>query len=152
MLLQDIFRPESIKTDLEANNKDELFEELADCFSRDKKTNRKEILSALKKREAKMSTCIQKGVAIPHGKTAAVESVLGVLGISRKGVDYDSLDGEPVYVLFALVAPEKDTESQLKILKRLAALLDNPQFLPDLQAQNNAEEVCRLICKYELGK
>jgi PTS system fructose-specific IIC component/PTS system nitrogen regulatory IIA component len=129
MFLQDVFHPEFIKVNLEAVDKDEAFEELADYFCQTGKENiREEIMEALRIREQKMSTGIQKGIAIPHGSTNAVDTVSGVLGISRKGVDYEALDGEPVYLLFMLVAPPKDTETHLRILKRLAELLENPQF------------------------
>jgi PTS system fructose-specific IIC component/PTS system nitrogen regulatory IIA component len=150
MFLHEIFPPEFIKVDLEAEDKDEAFEELVDHFCQAEKSNaREEILEALRERESKMSTGIHKGIAIPHGKTNAVESVRGVLGISRKGVDYDSLDGEPVYLLFMIVAPQKDSEKHLRILKRLAELLENPQFYIDLQAQKEPQGAHKIIAKYE---
>ena len=150
MFLQDVFHPEFIKVNLEAEDKDEAFEELADYFCQASKINiREEILDALRTREDKMSTGIQKGIAIPHGNTNAVEAVSGVLGISRKGVDYEALDGEPVYLLFMIIAPEKDVETHLRILKRLAGLLENPQFYIDLQAQKDAQGAYKIICKYE---
>jgi len=150
MFLHDVFSPEFIKVNLEAEDKDEAFEELVDhlCQVGDSDA-RDEILDALTLREAKMSTGIQKGVAIPHGNTNAVDSICGVLGISRKGVDYDALDGEPVYLLFMLVTPQKDAEKHLRILKRLAGLLDNPQFCFDLQSQRDSQSAYKMLCKYE---
>jgi PTS system fructose-specific IIC component/PTS system nitrogen regulatory IIA component len=150
MFLHDVFQPEFIKVDLEAEDKDEAFEELADHFCQVDKSNvREDILEALNEREAKMSTGIQKGIAIPHGKTNAVDKVRGVLGISRKGVDYDALDGEPVYLLFMIVAPQQDSEKHLRVLKRLAELLENPQFYIDLQSQKDSRAAYKIICKYE---
>jgi PTS system fructose-specific IIC component/PTS system nitrogen regulatory IIA component len=96
-----------------------------------------------------MSTGIQKGIAIPHGNTNAVDTVCGVLGISRDGIDYDALDGEPVYLLFMLIAPDKDSEKHLRILQRLAELLGNPQFSQDLQVQKDPQAAYKIICKYE---
>jgi len=150
MFLRDVFPPGVIKVNLEAEDKDEAFEELVDHFCQAGKLNvREEILDALREREAKMSTGIQKGIAIPHGKTNAVASVCGALGISRKGVDYDALDGEPVYLLFMLIAPQKDSEKHLRILKRLAELLENPQFAAELQSQRDVQGAYKVICKYE---
>lgn len=150
MFVHDVFSPEFIKIDLEAEDKDEVFEELADYFCQTHTSNiRKELLDALKEREAKMSTGIQKGIAIPHGSTNAVNTVSGVLGISRKGVDYDALDGNPVYLLFMIVAPREDSDTHLRILKRMAELLENPEFYIDLQAQKDAQGAYRVICKYE---
>jgi PTS system fructose-specific IIC component/PTS system nitrogen regulatory IIA component len=152
MFLQDLFTPEYIKVGLEAEDKDEAFEELIDHLCQnDHSSLRDEILEALMAREAKMSTGIQKGIAIPHGKSSAVGAIRGVLGVSKKGVDYDALDGEPVYLLFMIIAPPADSEQHLRILKRLAELLENPQFCIDLQAQNDAQGAFRIIKKYEDG-
>jgi PTS system fructose-specific IIC component/PTS system nitrogen regulatory IIA component len=150
MFLYEVFPPELIKIGLEAEDKEEVFEELVDQFCQVRKSNvREELLEALREREAKMSTGIHKGIAIPHGKTNAIESLQGILGISKKGIDYDALDGQPVYLLFTLLAPEKDSEKHLRLLKRLAGLLDNPQFYTDLVAQNDAQGANGVIKKYE---
>jgi PTS system fructose-specific IIC component/PTS system nitrogen regulatory IIA component len=150
MFLREVFPPELIKVDMEAGDKEEAFEELVDHFCQVEKSNaREEILEALREREAKMSTGIHKGIAIPHGKTNAVENVYGVLGISRKGIDYDALDGAPVYLLFMVLAPQKDSEKHLRILKRMAELLENPQFYMDLVAQKDPQSACGIIRKYE---
>jgi len=150
MFLHDVFPPQFIKVNLEAEDKDEAFEEMVDHFCQVTKSHaREEILTSVKAREAKMSTGIQKGIAIPHGTTNAVGTVCGVLGISRDGVDYDALDGEPVFLLFLLIAPEKDSEKHLRILQRLAELLGNPQFSQDLQTQKDQQGAYKIICKYE---
>jgi PTS system fructose-specific IIC component/PTS system nitrogen regulatory IIA component len=150
MFLYEVFPPELIKIGLEAEDKDEVFEELVDHFCQVKRSNtREEILEAMREREAKMSTGIHKGIAIPHGKTNAIETLQGVLGISKKGIDYDALDGQPVYLLFMLMAPQKDSEKHLRLLKRLAGLLDNPQFYTDLVAQNDTQGANGVIKKYE---
>ena len=150
MFLYEAFPPELIKIGLEAEDKDEVFEELVDQFCQVKKINvREEILKALRERESKMSTGIQKGIALPHGNTNAIDKVYGILGISKKGIDYDALDGQPVYLLFTLLAPVVDSERHLRLLKRLAELLDNPQFYTDLLAQNDPQSANRIIKKYE---
>jgi len=150
MFLHEVFQPEHIKLDLEADDKDEVFEELVDHFCQvEKNSGRDEILEALFEREAKMSTGIHKGLAVPHAKTVAVDSLKGVLGISRKGIDYDALDGEPVYLVFMLIASEEEPEKHLRILRRLVELLENPQFYTELLAQNTPAGVYKIICKYE---
>ncbi|MDR3161313.1 MAG: PTS sugar transporter subunit IIA [Spirochaetaceae bacterium] len=150
MYLCDLFPPECIKVGLEAEDKDEAFEEMVDHFCQASKSNAREnILEALRIRESKMSTGIRKGIAIPHGKTNAVDRVHGVLGISKKGIDYDALDGKPVYLLFMMLAPQRDSEEHLRHLKRLAELLDNPKFYTDLVAQEDAQGAHGIIKKYE---
>jgi PTS system fructose-specific IIC component/PTS system nitrogen regulatory IIA component len=150
MLLSELFPPEFIKIGLEAEDKDEVFEELADAFCQASHLNiREDILDAVRERERKMSTGIQKGIAVPHGKSNAVDQVYGMLGISRQGIDYDALDGEPVYLLFMVIGPQSSTEKHLRILKRLAELLENPQFFTDLAAQNDSSQASAVIRKYE---
>jgi PTS system fructose-specific IIC component/PTS system nitrogen regulatory IIA component len=150
VFLNEIYKPEFIKVGLEAEDKDEAFEELVDHFCRAAKINaREEILDAIRDRESKMSTGIRQGIAIPHGKTPAVDQLYGVLGISKAGIDYDALDGKPVYLLFLILAPEEDMEKHLMVLKRLAELLDNPQFYTELVSQNKSQDAYGIIKKYE---
>jgi PTS system fructose-specific IIC component/PTS system nitrogen regulatory IIA component len=150
MFLHEVFPARCVKLDLEAEDKEEAFEEMVDHLCLVSRLNaREEILTALREREAKMSTGIHKGIAVPHGKTNVVNDVYGVLGISRKGIDYDALDGEPVYLLFMLLAPQKDSEKHLRILKRLAELLENPQFYMDLLSQKDPQGAHNVISKYE---
>lgn len=150
MILQDVLMPEFIKVDMEAEDKDEAFEELVDFFCQIENLNaHDEILEAIAAREAKMSTGIHKGIAVPHGKTRAVSTMRGVLGISKKGIQYDSLDGEPVYLLFMIISPMEDSEKYLRLLKHLAELVENPHFQIDLQAQKEQQSAHKIICKYE---
>jgi PTS system fructose-specific IIC component/PTS system nitrogen regulatory IIA component len=150
MFLTEVFPPELIKIGLEAEDKDEVFEEMVDHFCQIKKLSvRNEILQAIIEREAKMSTGIHKGIAVPHGKTDALDGIYGILGISRKGIDYDALDGQPVYILFMLLAPEKDSEQHLRLLKRLAGFLDNPLFYTELLSQPDSQNAHRIIKRYE---
>ena len=150
MFLYETFPPELMKIGLEAEDKDEVFEEMVDKFCQGKNANiREEILEALWERESKMSTGIKKGIALPHGKTSVMTDVQGILGISKKGIDYDALDGQPVYILFMILSPQTDSENHLRILKRLASLLGNHQFYVDLLAQNDPQSVSGIIKKYE---
>lgn len=150
MLLSEVFLPEFIIDDLQAEDKDEVFEEMVDRFCRVTKLNvREEVLSALHEREAKMSTGIQNGIAIPHGKTTVVEKVFGVLGVSKTGVAYDSLDGKPVYLVLMLLAPPVEAERHLHLLQRMASLLRNPDFYKDIVEAGNAGKIFEILKKYE---
>ena len=150
MILQDVLLPEFIKIDIEAEDKDEAFEELIAWYCQaDKSDAHDEILEAIQAREAKMSTGIQKGIAVPHGKTSAVKTMRGVLGISSKGVQYDALDGEPVYLLFMIIAPMEDSEKYLRLLKHLAELMEIPQFQIELLAQKDPQSAFKVIRKFE---
>lgn len=150
MFLYDIFQPERVVMRLASENKDEVFEELVDqfCQTEQIKVN-VNILEALWERESKMSTGVIRGVAIPHAQTPAVGKPGGILGISKRGIDYDALDGQPVHLVFMLLAPPADSEMYLLLLKRLAGLLENHQFIKDLQSQNDPQGVNGIIRKYE---
>jgi len=150
MFLNEIFPPELIKIGLEADNKDEVFEELVDKFCQVRKTGSREaILEALWEREYKMSTGIQKGIAIPHGKSGVLDKIYGILGVSKKGIDYDALDNQPVFLIFMLLAPNTDSEEHLRLLKRIAELLDNHRFYEDLLVQRDSQGANGIIKKYE---
>jgi PTS system fructose-specific IIC component/PTS system nitrogen regulatory IIA component len=150
MILQEALLPEFIKINMESEDKDEAFEELVDFYCQvDKSNSRGEVLKAIQDREAKMSTGIHKGIAVPHGKTKAVKDLKVVLGISQKGIQYDSLDGEPVYILFMFISPMEDSEKYLRLLKHLAQLVDMPQFKTELQSQKDQTGAFKVIRKFE---
>jgi nitrogen PTS system EIIA component len=151
MLLQKVFAHSSIKIGLESEDKDELFEELVDILAKEggRDFPRSAVLLAVRDREAKMSTGIKRGIALPHGKAEGLSGLMGVLGISKRGIEYASLDGEPVYLVFMLVSDPKDSELHLAALKRLAILLDDPEFYTDLIKAESPERAAAIIRNYE---
>ncbi|MGA2546044.1 MAG: PTS sugar transporter subunit IIA [Rectinemataceae bacterium] len=151
MLLQRVFAPGSIKIGLESEDKDELFEELVDMLAKEggRGFPRASVLAAIREREDKMSTGIKKGIAVPHGKAEGLSGLTGALGISKRGIEYSSLDGEPVYLVFMLVSDPKDSELHLAALKRLAVLLDDPEFYTDLSRADSPERANAIIRNYE---
>jgi PTS system fructose-specific IIC component/PTS system nitrogen regulatory IIA component len=151
MLLQRVFAPGSIKIGLESEDKDELFEELVDMLAKEggRDFPRTSVLTAVREREDKMSTGIKKGIALPHGKAEGLPGLIGALGISRRGIEYASLDGEPVYLVFMLVSSVKDSELHLAALKRLAILLDDPEFYTDLLRADSPARANAIIRNYE---
>jgi PTS system fructose-specific IIC component/PTS system nitrogen regulatory IIA component len=150
MLLSEIFLPEFIKYDLEAEDKEEVFEELVEHFcAATKNPSYEEIIAALKEREAKMSTGVQNGIAIPHGKTGAVERMYGVLGVSKNGIEYEALDGKPVYLVMMILAPPVEAEKHLHLLQRIAEVLRNPDFYTDVLAASDAHHIYDVVKKYE---
>jgi PTS system fructose-specific IIC component/PTS system nitrogen regulatory IIA component len=135
---------------LEAEDKTEVFEELVDLLVTQYHTDsRDEILEAIRRREEKMSTGIKKGIAIPHAKTKFTRGVIGVLGVSDHGIDYESLDGEPVRILFLLVSSEEDAATHLAVLKKIALLVENDSFSREVIGAGSPEKVNRIIKKYE---
>jgi PTS system nitrogen regulatory IIA component len=150
LLLQELLVPGRIKCHLEAEDKSEAFEELVDLLvTHYDLCCRDDILDAINRREAKMSTGIKRGIAIPHAKTTFTKGVIGVLGISDEGIDYESLDGEPVRMLFLLVSSEEDAGTHLSVLKKIALLVENASFVREACAAADPESVHRVLRSYE---
>lgn len=150
LTLQELFLPGRIKCRLEGEDKSEAFEELVDVLVTQYGLEcRDDILEAIIRREAKMSTGIKKGIAIPHAKTSFTHGVIGVLGISERGIDYESLDGEPVHLLFLLVSSEDDAGTHLAVLKKIALLVEDPGFVREARAAGDPQKVHGIIRSYE---
>lgn len=153
MILQKVFQPSTIKTGLESDSKEELFEELIEVLARayppQKPFPRQQIFDALTRREAKMSTGISKGIALPHATVEGLDTLRGVLGISAKGIDYDALDGHPVFLAFMLLTPPDDTEVHLQALQRIAVLINAHGETTKLAGAKTPQEAFALIKEFE---
>lgn len=150
MFFSKVFSPKSILINLESEDKDELFEEMVQAiYSAHPEINREEALKALQARESQMSTGIIHGIAVPHGTSGSVRGCIGAVGISRNGIDYNALDGEPVNLVFMLLCGAQDNELHLEVLKKLAELLKNPEFAAGLFEKTSAQEVFDAMCEAE---
>jgi mannitol/fructose-specific phosphotransferase system IIA component (Ntr-type) len=96
-------------------------------------------------REALGSTAIGQGIAIPHTKSDAATKLVSALAISKKGVNFDSLDGEPVYIFFLLIAPSDSAGPHLKALARVSRLLKDKFFRDSLKNTKTAKDVMDLL-------
>lgn len=152
MLLQDLFPIKNIKVGLESEDRDEVLEELVDVLAgaTADKLDRSAIVEALRVREAKMSTGIKRGMALPHCMIAGLPATYGVLGISKTGVDFESLDGERAYLFFLLVSPPSDFELHLRTLQRLATLLEDSKFSTELLSSRDASGAWALLKRSEM--
>ena len=103
------------------------------------------LVQILMKRESLGSTGIGQGVAIPHGKTDAVDRLVAAFGVSRAGVNFDSLDGEPVALFFLLIAPEDSAGPHLKALARISRLLKDKHFRDSLRSAKDEKALVKII-------
>ena len=107
MKIHEILDKRAIKIGLNATDKTGVLKELVGILSNIRNIgDQKSIVKALVERENLGSTGIGQGIAIPHGKTDKVDSLVAILGVSNQGVNFDALDGEPVYIFFLLVTPK----------------------------------------------
>ena len=148
MKIGDFLCTKATTIDLKSTNKKDIIQELVgilvDVGEIDKK-NKPKLTETLLAREALGSTAIGQGVAIPHGKCEFVTKLVAALGISKKGVDFDSLDGEPAYIFFLLVAPIDSAGPHLKALARISHILKDRYFREHLRQAKDEKIILKLI-------
>ncbi len=152
MRLLDYLSQDTILLDMEAGSKEEALEALVDLLVKGGKISpedRESVLEVLKEREKLGSTGVGSGIAIPHGYSPCVPEVTLAVGVSRKGVDFDALDGKPVHIFFLLISPPKETLTHLKVLARIARFSRDRDFRKKLISADSAEEIFRIIKERE---
>ncbi|MGL4999999.1 MAG: PTS sugar transporter subunit IIA [Cetobacterium sp.] len=148
--ITDYMSEELILLNLKAKNKDEVLKELSALIVKSEKIEKKDfIYKALLEREILGSTGIGKGVAIPHAKTDAAQSLTIAFGISREGVDFKSLDQEKVKIFFVFASPFRDSQIYLKVLARISRLIREENFREKLLNCQNTREILGCINKEE---
>ena len=124
MHLSQLLNPQSIDVQLRSKTKREAIAELVALLEKSHGlSSGGEILDRVLKREAMMSTGIGNGIAIPHGKARAVDRLVAACAVSRTGVEYDSVDGEPATLFILLVSPEDVGGPHVKVLANISRLL-----------------------------
>ena len=146
MRLQDILKKTSVMTNLQSTKKNDVLRELVDLLG-DEIADKDKIMKILIDRENLGSTGIGQGIAVPHGKTDDIHKLVAALGISKKGVNFNSLDGEPVYIFFLLIAPKDSAGPHLKALARISRIFRDSHFCGILKKIDNNERVYDLIIK-----
>jgi nitrogen PTS system EIIA component len=142
----DFLDVKAVLPDLAASTKREALEELAALLHKDGKIkDMKMTVDVLMEREKLGSTGIGQGIAIPHAKTDQASQVVAAFGRSRRGVQFDALDGDPVHLVFLLVAPPDAAAMHLKALARISRLLKDKFFRQALRDSKEASEIIKLI-------
>lgn len=150
VLLTELLTPARIKIPLSAASKDDILRELVELLKQEKpEVDTTEVLEAVRQREQVLSTGIGNGVAIPHGKTSAVDSLVLTAGVAPEGADFEALDGQPVHLFFLLVGPESAAGDHVKALSRIARLLQRTSFRSRLTAASSAEEFYAVLTEAE---
>ncbi len=148
MKIMDFLSADAVTVDLRSINKTDAIKELVDLLiaaeELDKKDKNK-VVELLLAREALGSTAIGHNVGIPHAKTDCVKDLIAAFGMSKRGVDFDSLDGEPVYIFFLLLAPQDSAGPHLKALARISRLIKDKYFRDVLRQAKDKKEVTRII-------
>jgi len=150
MQLSQILKIEFINADLSAKNKDEALAEMVNAIvSGGIKLDNSHIVEVLKQRENLGSTGIGEGVAIPHGKIAALNDIVIAFGRSIEGISFDSIDGKPVHLIFLLLAPENSAGQHLKILAKISKMLKETGFRKRLLKAKSSSDIYKIILDQE---
>lgn len=148
MKFTDFVSRDAIIADLEADDKEGVIREMAGGLAKAGGIAPQEldgIVKAILKREELGSTGIGRGVAVPHTKHASVERLIGSVAVSREGVDFNSLDGEKVQLVFLLVSPPDRPGDHLRALENISRQLRDDTFCRFLKQSKSAEDVMLLL-------
>ncbi len=148
MIIIEHLNRKAISADLKKETKEKVLEELTELLivsGAIKEKDKSEIMEVLLAREEIGSTGIGYGVAIPHGKCQVVESVVLAIGYSKKGVNFNSIDGKPVHLFFLLLTSPEHGQLHLKVLARLSRFLKDKLFRESLVKAKNADEMYGII-------
>lgn len=151
MKIMDFLNEKAISADLKSEDKKKVIQELTDLLVKAgelKPRMKDDVVKILLNREALGSTGIGQGVAIPHGKSEQVKELVGAFAVSKKGINFDSLDGEPAHIFFLLLAPIESSGPHLKALARISKLLKDKYFRDSLK-NAESEKVLLKIMKEE---
>lgn len=153
MRIKDILSPESMIMDLKATTKDEAISEMADLEVATGIVNNKEkFVESIWAREKESTTGIGGGIAMPHARNEYINKARVLFAKSEKGVDFDSLDQQPVHLFFMITAPAGADNTHLQALAKLSSLLINPNLVEKLKAAKTADEVIDLFSQAEADK
>ena len=141
MKILDVLQKDAILPDLTSRDKKGVIEELVSPVIRIANVNQEDLVRVLMDRERLGSTGIGGGIGIPHGKLTGLESLILSFGLSRKGVDFESMDGRPTHIFFLLITPENSTGLHLKLLARISKILKNDLFKAKLLKAADRDEI-----------
>jgi nitrogen PTS system EIIA component len=145
MPLTDLVAPNAILPALKVNNKKQVLQELAARAAALTGQNEKTIFDTLMQREKLGSTAVGSGIAIPHGKLPTLTRLFGLFARLDRAVDFEALDGQPVDLIFLLLAPEGAGADHLKALARVARLLRDSTVADKLRASQDAEALYAVL-------
>ena len=148
MKITDFLDEGAVCVELKSESKDSVIRELVGLLVKAnaiKDKDQAKLARILLDREALGSTGIGQGVAIPHGKADCVEQLVGAVGVSRGGMNFDSLDGELTHIFFLLVAPQDSAGPHLKALARISRLLKEKHFRDSLRGAKDTKTLIKIL-------
>ncbi|MDA3875189.1 MAG: PTS sugar transporter subunit IIA [Kiritimatiellae bacterium] len=146
MNIRKAIHKDSISLSLKARDKNGLIEELVDLIARTGRIqDRKAVLKCILAREKKMSTGMHHGLAIPHGKSDTVDTLVASVGLVPEGIDFDSQDGQPTRIFILTVSPENRAGPHIQFLAEISRLLNREDFRRQILEATSEEELHELL-------
>ncbi len=145
MPLSDLVAPNAIIPALKVNGKKQILQEVAARAAELTGQNERTIFEILVQREKLGSTGVGNGIAIPHGKLAKLDKLFGLFARLERPIDFEALDGQPVDLVFLLLAPEGAGADHLRALARVARLLRDPEVARKLRESRDAEALYAVL-------
>jgi len=148
--ITEFLTKKTIDIDLKATDKKRVIEELVNLLVKEKQVKDLEkAVASILEREKIGTTGIGQGVAIPHGRVDEVERLVGAFGISKRGIDFDALDGEPVHLIFLLLSPPESGGQHLRALSKISRLFKDKFFKQMLLEAKTVDEVFKILIQEE---
>ena len=145
MTITDLVAPEAILPALKVNSKKQALQELAARAALLTGQNERSVFEVLLQREKLGTTAVGYGVAIPHGKLPKLEKLFGLFARLERPIDFEAMDGQPVDLVFLLLAPEGAGADHLKALARIARLLRDQDVAKKLRASRDAQAIYSVL-------
>jgi fructose-specific phosphotransferase system IIA component len=146
MNLKKLLSEDTIIFNLKGNTKEEIIREMVDLLNaRGKIKDRDVALRAVLDREQKMSTGMQHGIAIPHGKTDSVDKLVTAMALKKEGVDFGSMDGKPSTIFIMTISSISRTGPHIQFLSEISQVLNDPDKRERILQSNNAAEVLEIL-------
>ncbi len=145
MKILDVLNTNAINVNLKAKDKKGILDELVAPVAENSGADHEKLVRVLMERERLGSTGIGGGIGIPHGKLKNLDDLVLGFGLSRQGVDFESMDGRPTHIFFLLLTPESSAGMHLKLLARISRLLKNDALKERLMQAQSAQDVMDVI-------
>lgn len=149
MDLSDLIKPEGVLPSLKAKSKKHVLQELSAAAADLTGLPERDIFDTLLQRERLGSTGVGQGIAIPHGKLAELDGIIGLFASLDQPIDFEAVDGEPVDIVFLLLAPESAGADHLKALARISRFLREPSSVEALRAARTTDAVYAILTEPE---